>query len=523
MADTAIRLEHAPADDAEVKAMKIQQQDEVKKLEVYLEKLRGYSDFGRFVRLRKIKKRVDGFVKAIDDMEKQLDDVMESVSVRKLTMLEVKAGVAGETLKELRDDLKELAAVSRAREIALVEWERRLEITFDVISSQQGERLQNPRVMEEEMKSATFSESIKVLKYEIDEKGEENSPEHVRVMTVVYQSFFQLKEFQEPQYSALFLSPNDVTIDDNEPLPKGKCVQICRGSYDGMTVDVKRMKIDGDREALDMFKRELEKLVKVQHENVVRFYGACDAESPAFIVHEHVSNNNFNEFFAKFGKAQLWRLFYQAALGLRHLHRKGIIHGDLRCINLFVGKDGLAKVGGLGHSYAADLSAGNSANPTDEAIRWKAPERCEGKSIPESCTASDLYSFGVSLWEAAQGELPYDVADDETITGLKLDGVMLDRPEGLKDDEWEFLQLLLARDWNMRPRIDQVIETLDRFAKREAKEEVSRNCTNCSSAVPSQYRFCGICGHKVLDGVSGAVDLVPSDANEDNGMRTTAA
>jgi len=264
-------------------------------------------------------------------------------------------------------------------------------------------------------------------------------------------------------------------------------------------------------------------LVKVQHENVVRFYGACDAESPAFIVHEHVSNNNFNEFFAKFGKAQLWRLFYQAALGLRHLHRKGIIHGDLRCINLFVGKDGLAKVGGLGHSYAADLSAGNSANPTDEAIRWKAPERCEGKSIPESCTASDLYSFGVSLWEAAQGELPYDVADDETITGLKLDGVMLDRPEGLKDDEWEFLQLLLARDWNMRPRIDQVIETLDRFAKREAKEEVSRNCTNCSSAVPSQYRFCGICGHKVLDGVSGAVDLVPSDANEDNGMRTTAA
>jgi serine/threonine protein kinase len=429
--------------------------------------LKGLGKLDRVVLVRKITKDIAMHHEAIEDLSLKLSDILERENARNIQQ-------ANQNTADTQRELVEFRAEAKERDRYDKLWQEKMGQMLAAVYQAQEEiarSLEKPGVVNEEARATTFMRSFTMLRFEITERKDDNAPEHLRVMQAIY-ARFELAEFQAPEYAPWFVSLNDVTFDpDDEPFPDKEFIHIRHGSFDGMRVAIKQMRIKDDFQATDQFKRELKMWSKANHENVARLYGACDAESPAFFVYECASQGDFVQFFEANGKAQLWRLFYQASLGLKHLHRKKIIHGDLKCSNLLVGKDGLAKVSGFGFSYQRALSAGLSRQAQADSIRWKAPEclhHTDDADLTNPRWASDVYALGMAIWEAANGSPPYDVDDDERIVEKKLEGDVIERPDGLEDDEWAFVESLLQSDWQARPSIDAVVTQLRSFDKRAA-------------------------------------------------------
>ncbi|KAE9228577.1 hypothetical protein PF005_g4271 [Phytophthora fragariae] len=102
------------------------------------------------------------------------------------------------------------------------------------------------------------------------------------------------------------------------------------------------------------FEHEVHFWHRLRHPNVIKMYGACDA-SPLplqFFVCEYASNGSLLEYIkiTPPEEQRVWTFLHQAALGLEYLHEREIIHGDLRCSNILIGSDGLAKLANFSRS-----------------------------------------------------------------------------------------------------------------------------------------------------------------------------
>ncbi|POM75217.1 Serine/threonine protein Kinase [Phytophthora palmivora] len=271
-----------------------------------------------------------------------------------------------------------------------------------------------------------------------------------------------------------FIPRDAVEFDDDTILDQGAYATAHVGWWGqhglGTEVAVKCLLADNEK-AQEEFTRESTVWYGLDHPNIVKMYGACHVGNPIFFVCEYVKGGNFFTLFEK-DKSHLWRLFYSAALGLRFLHEKRIVHGDLKCNNILVDGD-TAKICDFGFSYVRERSD-MSLQAYTKQIRWKAPEALapvdqEQGSENNPRFASDVYSFGMCIIEAyLDGETPYGTDDDDTIIEKILDGKGYPRPGGLKDDEWALVLRLCDYNWEARLTISDALRTLKMFADREA-------------------------------------------------------
>ncbi|CAM9693101.1 unnamed protein product [Ectocarpus sp. 6 AP-2014] len=160
------------------------------------------------------------------------------------------------------------------------------------------------------------------------------------------------------------------------------------------------------------------------------------------------------------------RIIGDVCAGMAFLHENETIHGDLKSANVLLDRNGRAKIGDFGTSRTTKQqtstclvtrTAGNGSSTM--TLQWTAPEIFYGEC---ASYASDMYSFGVVIWEVLSREIPWSGLAGNPAICFKV-ATLGERPEiptGTPPDIEDILKLCWAQQPQDRPTFRQVKETL---------------------------------------------------------------
>jgi serine/threonine-protein kinase len=164
-----------------------------------------------------------------------------------------------------------------------------------------------------------------------------------------------------------------------------------------------------DSESLQRrFEREISILKKLQHPNIVRYYGGGKFGTQRFYAMELVEGGSVEQYLKK--KQRLpWEeavdIALQVAKALEHAHEAGVIHRDLKPANLMMTHEHVIKLTDFGIARDTTATALTAAGKTVGTYAYMAPEQIRGK--PPVDKKTDLYALGCVLFEMIAGETPF--------------------------------------------------------------------------------------------------------------------
>jgi TolB-like protein len=191
----------------------------------------------------------------------------------------------------------------------------------------------------------------------------------------------------------------------------------------------------GDKKSLERFEREARAASQLNHPNICIIHGIEDNNGHPFIVMEKLEGQSVKEMIK--GKAmdmdRILDIGVQVAEALVASHAKGVIHRDIKPANIFLTNGGQAKV--LDFGLAKLTADAKLATATDTGIEesltavgvipgtavYMAPEQARSEPLDPR---SDLFSFGVVLYEMATGKKPFSGTNIVTT----LDAVLHQKP-----------------------------------------------------------------------------------------------
>jgi len=164
-----------------------------------------------------------------------------------------------------------------------------------------------------------------------------------------------------------------------------------------------------DPSYVQRFVREAQSAARLNHPNIVQIYSISEDDGQHFFVMEYVSGTSLQQIIKTEGKIDITRaetIVLQAAAGLQAAHEQGIIHRDIKPANLMIDNRGLVKIADFGLA----LPMGATARLTATGMvmgspGYLSPEQCKNEGVDHR---TDIYSLGVTLFEALTGRIPFE-------------------------------------------------------------------------------------------------------------------
>ncbi|CAN5695834.1 Stk1 family PASTA domain-containing Ser/Thr kinase [soil metagenome] len=181
-----------------------------------------------------------------------------------------------------------------------------------------------------------------------------------------------------------------------------------------------------NQDFVERFRREAKNAAALSHPNIVSVYDAGEGpDGVPYMAMEHIGGGTLGEHIereAPLDSLEAAGISLQVARALEEAHESGVIHRDIKPLNIFLVEEAISsegtsevapggvppgsiKVGDFGIARAAAETAMTETSLILGTVRYLSPEQATGDEVGPT---SDLYSLGVVLYEMLTGEVPFD-------------------------------------------------------------------------------------------------------------------
>lgn len=183
---------------------------------------------------------------------------------------------------------------------------------------------------------------------------------------------------------------------------KAKCHKLNR--Y--VAIKVLKPEYSEDKTFVSKFRAEAQAAAGLMHANIVNVYDVGEENGIYYIVMELVEGITLKKYIEKkgvLGVREAVSIAIQVAQGIDAAHKHNIVHRDIKPQNIIISKEGKVKVTDFGIARAASSNTINSS--VMGSVHYISPEQARGGYSDEK---SDIYSFGITLYEMLTGKVPFE-------------------------------------------------------------------------------------------------------------------
>lgn len=184
---------------------------------------------------------------------------------------------------------------------------------------------------------------------------------------------------------------------------KAKCKILKRFT----TIKILKQELTNDEEFVRKFKDEAMEVAKLSDNNIVKVYDIGVEDNLHYIVMEYIDGKTLKEYISERGVLSIKEALdfsIQICNGLVIAHDIELIHRDIKSQNILVSNHGNIKVTDFGIAKSSDSATITNSGKILGSAYYISPEQARGNFV--DCR-SDIYSFGVVMYEMFTGRLPF--------------------------------------------------------------------------------------------------------------------
>jgi len=249
-------------------------------------------------------------------------------------------------------------------------------------------------------------------------------------------------------------------------------------------VAIKFLSIVADEQARRRFRQEAETASALNHPHIVTVYDVGEHDGQQYIVSELVEGGPLDEW-SRTTRRKSWRQCVELLTGvadaLAAAHAAGVLHRDVKPGNVLIDANGYAKLTDFGLAKLVDrgdpsdavakISKATRAGLVLGTVAYMSPEQASGQSVDER---TDVFSFGIVLYELIAGHRPFEAGNELELLKSIVHAPAAPLPDGLP----ELLRMAIDKTLQKDPA--------DRYqTMRDLVADLRRVTRSASAATPA--------------------------------------
>ena len=198
-------------------------------------------------------------------------------------------------------------------------------------------------------------------------------------------------------------------------------VYLAYDEYTYTTVAIKLIEISSNNystsptkhEQVVQFRREVEMMRNLEHDNILPIIGAGRQGNYAYVVTPYMQGGTLKDRLEQgpLAPEEAYKIFLQLANALHYMHKRNILHRDIKPANILFDENGLLYLADFGiASYIGESAVENNGRVMGTPI-YMSPELCYG----HASVSSDIYALGILLYQMLTGQVPFEGTDSECV------------------------------------------------------------------------------------------------------------